>query len=349
MAAAASLGSESADILSELVSLFCILYPLSNKPAKGVVVRNDDSYVNVEARHHAALAARGPVVVESAEAPVAAMLRSGVFDLKRPTAPLKPELSAPAEADYETARAVLLRGGLVRTMAEEISLRASSGLLAESDKQIQLVAGSSEEGLIMREDSAVMREAVDVAWAEYKEAEGTPAEAGALLALLVAGRVWLEADRGLSADKTHAKGILLQTREPGMGVTVQTVRPDGPIRLLQGVEEALAPPPGATMLSLEANQALLQSGPETSLALDKAGSSATLTGAAATSLALRPGEAALQAGPATKLDLKDEKASIEAPLGVSLKQGPNSIDISAAGVKVTSQIFQSTADLTRLG
>jgi hypothetical protein len=328
-------GSDGSNILARAVATMCVLLAASPKQTKGVVVKNDDSYVNVKARQSLALSGYGPVLVESDQVSVADMLRSSIFDQRLPKPVLAPELSE-AEPDYETGKAVILRSQLVRALAREISLKATLGVLAQSERQIQLLAGSSPEGLAARREAQALERAAEAAYQGFSKAMGTPEESAALLALLEAGQAWLSADRGLKSDQDFASGILLKTQEPSMDVTVQTASPDSKIELIQGAADRAAPPPGASMLSITSEKAMLKAGERAKLTLSSAGKSAVLSGDARSKMTIKLNDVAIEAGPGTAITLKNGQAEIQAPTSVTLTQGENSITLDQSGVTLKS-------------
>ena len=255
--------------------------------------------------------------------------------------------SKDGDPSVESLKTILLHSSLVRALADEVSLRAKAGVLAESEALIQLIAGAGADAKESQQLSNLARtEAVSL----FEKFMAAPAEdkAPAHLALLNKAKEYHEIDRGQTRDAGIKQGILLKTVESGMPLIAQTSQPDSPIKIVQGAGD-LDDAKDASQLSLFENKALAQANAETRLILDGAQGKATLSAAAEAFLSIKLDEIMLRAGPASKLELKNNQASLLAPAGINLKQSETtSVAIDAAGVTIKGSVFKSQTQLIQL-
>jgi type VI secretion system VgrG family protein len=341
-------GADPALALADLLSSEAV-WPAPEP--KGLVVRNDDSYVSVKARHGAAFSGYGPVLIESSEASIADMLELETFDGQIPSSLFKPE-AAPFEegSTIETYKTVLLRSRLVRAMAEEVSLKAKEAVLAESEKSVQLIAGLEAGQAAGRAASDLAEEKLKPLLKRYLEANPSQFDEKSIahLNLLKAGQAFLEIDRGLKRDAEADKGVLIKTNEPGMDIIAQTTHPDSEIKLIQGAasRDDLSK---AAQISLAPDKAQMRLSPDSKLSIDKRKGEAVLSAAANALLSLKLDEVMLKAGPGSKFELKDGQASLQAPAGISMVQSDSaSLKITPSGVSVKGDFIFAEAKLIRL-
>jgi type VI secretion system VgrG family protein len=342
VSAAAALGSESVKILADLVSFVAIIEAgsLPYGPTRGVLIKNDDSYVSVKSKGYTAVSAEGPLILESSATPLADLLRLGLFDLAQPATPIKPETLG--NIDYQTGKAVLITSMLARMMAEEVSLRATGAILAEGGESIQLVAGYGTAGIAKKAALAPLIEAANAANNALRP-KPTPAT---LAAHHAADRAYHAADTGLAYDEDHAKGILLKTEQAAMPATIHTAKGDSKIELLQGV--ATRDVTTGCRLSLSSDAATLQQNGDTILNLSS-GKEAKLAAGANAKLVIKENDVSLTASATAGLTLTADSANIKVSKEYNLEVGASSIKVDASHVHMGGALYENKANIQKLG
>jgi hypothetical protein len=333
LASTTAMGSDLTEIISDLISAFLTYKTIRGQPDvnKGFLIRNSDSYLNVQASGHLALAGtKGPVLLESSPAPITPLLHLGAFESKAPADFLKGEILAKAYA-YEEAKAMLLRAELVRAVSEEINLEGGTALIGKSRHVIQLIA----EGNKVREDEKDVLLRV-LAAAQSLLDDATPetrAETQVALYAEAVNYLEKEAAGAVKAEAAFKNGILIKSKSAAMPVTVQTAAADSPLKLLHGQDQEL---PAGRKLSLADGAALLQEGENIALSLKSAPSpEAALSVSPECKLTLGPAQAALQLAGGNCLTLAPGDLALSHPtsLKASVASGAG-LELSAAGVDV---------------
>ncbi|MDR1080698.1 MAG: type VI secretion system Vgr family protein [Deltaproteobacteria bacterium] len=307
------IGSSAAKVLTDLVATVKLLKSLGsvNKGrAKGLLVRNTDSYAAVVAGTHASFSAKGPLILESGGA-----ARLG-DDLRFPHARGDRRIGSLLAAEdgtlpaggWEKASAVLLRGELVRSVGEVLSLGATGAVAVKSPGRIRVATGENQNG-----QAPLAVRAVDRAKsADLVKLEKGPAGFGA--------------------------GVSLEALQEGAVARMCCLEPAGAVILLHGSHKGARAgkgmgSEGGRRLELSADGALVQDDKDRSLSLT-AGGGAVLKGSATLSLSMNAGEAVLKAadGGNATLTLDGSGMEVDAALEVKIEgEGGNKITIGSAG------------------
>ncbi|MDR1166808.1 MAG: type VI secretion system tip protein VgrG [Deltaproteobacteria bacterium] len=309
--AMANAGAKSKAAVADLMSAITAIWAMTGTgvESKGFLLSNKDSYVNVKAKGYAAFSGEGPVVVESSSNPWAQLLRLSTYENKIPSFVGAKEIGLGAGGLFQESEAVITRGKLARTLAEEVSLIARESLIAKSLERIQMVVGPATArpplplGLLSPECDIT----VDAISGEFPNIGGV--------------------EDGL-------EGVLLKTMGPGQNVAIRTENSGSNILVIQGGEE------GASARSLILNNAgaTLEAAPNVALTLATgAAPSAKLSITPETKLEFSPTSVTLALDPQCSVSLGAEGISVANAAKVTLSAGPgSSAELNPAQFKVTA-------------
>jgi type VI secretion system VgrG family protein len=143
--------SPIASVITDVISIVTLWRSMWSSPQrstiKGILVSNEDSYVNILAKTWAGVSAGGgPLVLESNDRRAADDMRC-TFPATPPAglnSCVSPEPSQRVQpaVKFMTSRAVLLHGKIVRTLCDELSLTAKEKVVVKTPGFIKLVTGN---------------------------------------------------------------------------------------------------------------------------------------------------------------------------------------------------------------
>ncbi|MDR1313826.1 MAG: phage baseplate assembly protein V [Deltaproteobacteria bacterium] len=309
-------GSGAAATLLEIVLLVKMANSFGNpsgKKPKGIHLHNRDSYVTILADTFGALSAKGPLVLESGgkarlgEDMVHETAR-GIGDLSRLASD---ENGKSGPGAFSAQNAVLLRGDLVRSMGETVSLGAAKEVAVKSARKIRIASGAVP--------------AYAAPEAAKSALENASAEA-----------------KTLDAPAAFDSGISLEAIQDGSVARMCCLDREGAVLLLHGPHqgakaEANGGSQGGRRLELSPNGALIQNDKDHMLKLSEGGG-AELTDANGMSVKLANGEAALRKDGSCSMTLGNGKFSLAGNAGLEVTGGNASKIIMAAdGLDLKSQ------------
>ncbi|MDR1870673.1 MAG: type VI secretion system tip protein VgrG [Deltaproteobacteria bacterium] len=338
-------GSFCVDVIAQIITDVTMLYTLKSvfKPPQGILITNEHSYVAVRSAKHASVSSDGPLILESHSGSLGDMLR---FAISEDTAAsnskkmLTPDILEPDwETNLEEAKVVLLRGDMVRSVADEVSQVASGSIVNKARNSIQLIAGlGAVEGRIYDTVYKTAKKALETT-AETKE--GLPEEAPIEAKDIALGAVFTAMGVLLNEcmpqipveDEMKDNGILLRTLNDGVGhgdIAINAVGQESEIRLVQG--DANIKSDSAPSILLSGLYASIQVAEKTSVLLSKGGG-VSITG---------DQDAVVSVG--------RKKINLTVEQGGSIKIGANAVDIESQGAmslkSAMGSINLSQADMT---
>ncbi|MDR2422786.1 MAG: type VI secretion system tip protein VgrG [Deltaproteobacteria bacterium] len=237
-------------LVSTILAFLATEKALSPKKRSGILVENEDSFVNVKSNEHLCLSAMGPILLESLTGGRQINLLSSpeYFD-KLMDDLLTPEIFLKSYMDkfklYKNFKAIVLRTVLQRTLATEINQQAHGALLSKAGRLIQLTTGLSKDGNFkedIRKDRRKKRWAAAKKVKDFKSDENRklPDDNPAKINPKTVFDAEVEAqDPGLlKYSKDFIHGILLEARQEKQHIQVRTCHKTGTISLWQDTEEA---------------------------------------------------------------------------------------------------------------
>ncbi|MDR2199228.1 MAG: type VI secretion system tip protein VgrG [Deltaproteobacteria bacterium] len=325
LTAASAIGTPIAGILEDIALYYATirkLYRSGNSTAKGFLIENKDSYVNIQANGYGSLSAKnGPVVLESAPQLIGDSLRYGVGEEMIVPDLLEQDEPQPGSIEptfFKDRFGVFLRSPrLVRAISEEVSLWANRNLFAKSAEKIQLATG---------ENTAIPVPMVDTT-------TGHGASSKEVLEI--------------NHDKSFKKGVMLETLSSGHHIKLETRTADSEVKIIQGAASVGAES-SVRALFLTQDAVTLQLNDAASLEIKGQPPEAELKVSASEFLSLKTAGATLQFNDNNKLSLTSEGASLENPVKCEIKGGSSSatfqtgvLNFSCEGqAKVDGQIIQ---------
>ncbi|MDR1080701.1 MAG: phage baseplate assembly protein V [Deltaproteobacteria bacterium] len=276
-----SSGVDMATLVASIVTIFSN----QSEPATGVSIRDRSSYVSLLSEGFGTFSARGPLVLESG-----GENRMG-DELRFPKLRALPawdsfaamEDGSVSGGSFGESRALLLRGKLVRTLCEELSLTATGLVTLESPRTVRLASGPNT---FVPEIVPQNRGVSDALRSMVKLDGFAPAE------------------KGISVEVLPGSGA-------GSAARMCCFDPAGALLLLQGADAAGSPGPGkdaGRRLELSSGGASMRDTPDRSAVLDSDG--ASLAGGGSAGLTLKGGKATLT-GKEGSVELGSGSAAVE--------------------------------------
>jgi Rhs element Vgr protein len=318
--------SAYASILPDFITTFILVLTLlsnSNVPARGILISDTASYVSFLSNSFGTFSSRGPMVLESGgTALMGDDLRFNKLRARCSTwdSLVEPDRGKAANRIFMSSRSLLLRGKLVRTFCEELSLTATRLVTLESPGTVRLASGPM----------------VEMPLGPQVSSEG----AGDALASLV------RLDPGPAIVKGISVEVLPRSGE-GAAARMCCFDGDGAVQLLQGEAAAARPAPGVVdgrRLELGSKGVLMMDSPDRLAVMDE-GDGVCLGGGDSADLKLKgstlsvtgqQGGVKLGSGTAGMSFVQNFKASVAGaseitagPTGLVMK-APASADISKA-------------------
>jgi Rhs element Vgr protein len=215
--------SSATDFISFVITLISIATN-SSAPARGMLIRDSASYVSFLSESFGTFSARGPMVLESGGQ---ALMGDDLRFANLRAYPawdkfVKLDSGATAGGSFEKSRALLLRGKLVRTLCEELSLTSTGLVTLESAGSVRLASGP--------------RAGAAAGPAAGPRLPSVGAEDA--LESVVALDTGLALEKGISVDVMPGSG-------DGAAARMCCFDRAGAVVLLQGADAAASPAPGA--------------------------------------------------------------------------------------------------------
>ncbi|MDR2140828.1 MAG: type VI secretion system tip protein VgrG [Deltaproteobacteria bacterium] len=346
-------GSELSSIIASVISDISILKAMTSPfgETKGIVIDNEDSYVEARAKTFASFAAAGPVIVESGRGLLGEVLRHDFSSGKAPTGLLQPEIATlKGPQDYNEGQAVVLLSDLVRAKAMEVSLEAFDAVVAKSAGQIQLIAGTDAAGKLEAEDHEIQRQELYLLKDNmFIPPDNDPENVIAKAVGLDRTAHYHSQELPVKAASGVEAAILLRTEGEKNNILLQTVDPTGTIELLQGKGTPVAGSDARHIL-LNSSSSVMQEDLNTRLELQK-GSKVSLQLSSSVGLQMEPTQVALSLSPTSKIQLTEQDVEIKGPETVKLATPVSSLELNSQGflLKVGGLSFQGTPVNLKLG
>ncbi|MDR1035283.1 MAG: type VI secretion system Vgr family protein [Deltaproteobacteria bacterium] len=293
-----ALTTDISKVLADLITLGVTMTTLRGLagavPAKGILINNKDSYVDVLSNSWAGVAAGGgPLLLESNDLRASDDMRCAGLEFDR-TAILPSVLAdeaTEAVGNAAQAGAVLLHGKLVRTFCDDLSLRAKTRVVAKSPV-ISLVTGT------------------DI----------YPA-AGAIsgLTALSSRRVGIDYQSGIS------KGVDILAQAAGSKVRIQTKNSNDPVNVVSGATVTAT----ARELALTKDGAKLRNGNDNYLDLTTA--KTELAASAQQKITMQQSGVVVDAGAGIQLALETAQAKLAHTRSVEITGATGKITLAADG------------------
>jgi hypothetical protein len=315
------------DVLSTYTLIKALWGAEGKLTAKGILIHNKDSYVDVLAETWAGVSAKtGPLVLESSPQRAADDLRCSLPSVLA-TLPecLGSESTGASSVSPLLESAVLLHGKLVRTFCDELSLSAKDIVAAKSPGKV----------LIMQAPAPEEAPAPEVP-AGFDVIDATPSGLETL------------ASRNVKFNyiPTYEKGIDITTTDPNAALIIQTTQPSAPVAILCGSSDA----DGCRSLTFDnGDGTVLRESRDASLVMNQQG--VTLKADDQKKLAMTAtGEVKLSQSGTNSLAFNDQNVTMEHGMELNLKGGATSVNLNAQGFKLSTEAFADfKAQILNLG
>ncbi|MDR1085533.1 MAG: type VI secretion system tip protein VgrG [Deltaproteobacteria bacterium] len=331
-------GSKAVDVIAQFLSEYVLLKAMGNfsGPAKGILIHNSDSYVNIKSNDAVSVSGYGPAIIESAVASLGDVLRHGISEDNAPTDLLKPEVlknlyggaSTPTPS-YKTSKTVLINAELARTRALEISLQSFEALVAKSGKQIQLIAGVDEPNELVYELHRGIYQNLRGLYSIWYDLPDGPDKVVALGILLDAAVHQLGAQVPVDYDPVMTSGILLKTIGGGNHITLQTTDASN-IELIQNGNIRPGGPLDRRITLAEAGTTV-QEGQNTKIALQE-NTKAVMQLNAQAGLTMESASVKLALNPNSCLTLGPSAVNLKNSVQIAIQVGANKMALDASGI-----------------
>ncbi|MDR1042012.1 MAG: phage baseplate assembly protein V, partial [Deltaproteobacteria bacterium] len=312
--------TETSKIACDLLGMGVLLKTLwgasGNLTAKGILVHNKDSYVDVLAQTWAGMSAKGgPLVLESSAQQAADDLRcSAPMGLTSLPFCLAGESTGEPSAEPLKENAVLLHGKLIRTFCNELSLSAMDTVGVKSTGKVRILQAASAP---------------------------PPIPASGLEALQ---------SRNVIIKDPHdfRRGIDITSLDPGAAIRIQTTQTSSPVRIFCGSDDG---DDQCRKLTFDVNGTTLQQDQNASLVMNQQG--VTLKADPAKKLSMETtGEVSLTQSLTNGLAFNDDNALLAHVQATSISGagGESLLKLDVSGCSMTAKaIAQVKAQLVDLG
>jgi type VI secretion system VgrG family protein len=289
---------EIVSVISSIVTTVASLksWNPKNNSSKGIVIANDESYVNIKSDGMASISASdGPVILESSKILLTDLLNRNDTDVMIPKEFVAPDVATDSGKKFAETNAVLLRGPLVKFLVDR-ALMASMHQVTKSEGSIRIIAAKAEPNPSLNIPGSFL----DKVKAELSGETATVADPDA-----------------------NKPGIGILTKDNAMPVSFVTKNKDATIRLKQGE--------GASSISMSSGNITMGLKDNQSLCLESAdGGKVTLSHSASESLTMGS-DKLLLSGTKGKLEVTSSALTLEHPTKVVLKAGSGSLVTQEAG------------------
>ncbi|MDR1313806.1 MAG: type VI secretion system tip protein VgrG [Deltaproteobacteria bacterium] len=299
--------TEISKVTADIISLGTLLASLwgagGAMEAKGILIHNKDSYVDVLSNTWAGVSAKGgPLLLESNSPSCADDMRCAVVPGSSGLSYcLASEADGAPVAQPKETNGILLHGKLVRTMADELSLTATQRVVAKTYGGITLATG-------------------------LNAAPPAPPVTGynALSSRNV----------NVGYDRNFGKGVDISALDAGSQIRIQTAAAPDPVNIICGSSAGAE----AKKLSMAEGGVKLQNGSATFLDMQDGGVALQLSDTA--KLSMEPTSLTVQAAPGNALAFSDSGAKLSHSAGLELSAagGAVSVKLTETGFEVASPL-----------